>query len=130
MVEQPSPPRDEKQPEIRRGRVDSVNLYEVKEEELEVLEKGSHGSVQLNFAIFLLSTAFTSIAALLTSEFKGQTTKTIFIVCAIVGIVLGVYFVIVSMRSRKTIGDMVSKIKDRITHEPISAQDGTELRPK
>ena len=40
---------------VRRGRVDSVDLYEVKENELELLEKGSPASLQLNFSIFLLT---------------------------------------------------------------------------
>ncbi len=38
MVDPNSPYSDEK-PLVRRGRVDAVNLYEVKEHELELLEK-------------------------------------------------------------------------------------------
>ena len=36
--------KDEK-PLIRRGRVDSLNIYEVKEHELELLEKGAAGTL-------------------------------------------------------------------------------------
>ena len=55
---------------IRRGRVDSLNIYEVKEHELELLEKGSAGTLQFNFAIFLFSIALTCIIALATADFK------------------------------------------------------------
>ena len=58
MVDPSSPHRDEKLL-VRRGRVDAVNLYEVKEHELELLEKGAAGTLQLNFAIFLFSIAST-----------------------------------------------------------------------
>ena len=55
MVNHKSPVSDEKHLVVRRGRVDSVDLYEVKENELELLEKGAPATLQLNFAIFLYS---------------------------------------------------------------------------
>ena len=39
MDVQPPPPSDEMQPQIKIGRVESINLYQVKENELETLEK-------------------------------------------------------------------------------------------
>ena len=71
MVDANSPHDDEKLL-VRRGRVGSVDLYEVKEHELELLEKGSTATLQFNFAIFLFSTAITCIVALVTSNFKWQ----------------------------------------------------------
>ena len=49
---------------VRRGRVESVDLYEIKDTELDTLEKGTPADLQLNFAIFLLSLAFSAIASL------------------------------------------------------------------
>ena len=55
---------------VRRGRVDSVDLYEVKKNELELLEKGAPESLQLNFSIFLFSIAFSAIITLTTATAK------------------------------------------------------------
>lgn len=74
----PDPPHSDEKLPVRRGRVASVNLYEVKEHELELLEKGAGGSLQFNFAIFLFSIALTCIAALATADFKWELAKTIF----------------------------------------------------
>ena len=41
---------DPSQPRIRRGRVDSVDLYEIKESELDLIEKGPPSEIQLVFA--------------------------------------------------------------------------------
>jgi hypothetical protein len=109
-------------PFVRRGRVDSVNLYEVKENELDILEKGSPTSIYLNFAIFLLSIAFSSIAALCTTTtFKYAIVQTIFVVVAVVGILIGVLLILLWNRGRKNISDVIKTIRDRIPSEPLSA---------
>ena len=99
MVNPNSFKNSEKLP-VRRGRVASIDLYEVKEHELELLEKGPAGTLQFNFAIFLLSTAITCIIALLTSDFKWQTARTIFILASIVGILQGSYLIISWWRAK------------------------------
>ena len=71
---------------IRRGRVDSVDLYEIKDSELDVLEKGSPADLQLNFAIFLLSIAASTITSLYTATFASATVQNVFTLVSIVGI--------------------------------------------
>ena len=44
MEVQPSSPSGEMQPQIKIGRVESINLYQVKESELETLETGGIGA--------------------------------------------------------------------------------------
>ena len=94
MVDSNSPYRDEK-PLIRRGRVDSLNIYEVKEHELELLEKGQVGTLLLNLGIFLFSIAFTCIAALATADFRSPIAETIFIFIIVVGILGGLCLIVV-----------------------------------
>ena len=51
----PNSPHSDRKPLIRRGKVEFVNLYEVKEHELELLEKGSgrNTAIELsNFSVF------------------------------------------------------------------------------
>lgn len=122
MVQHDSPSNDEKSIPVRRGRVDSVNLYEVKEEELELLEKGSPATLQLNFAIFLFSIAFACIIALATSNFKWQIVKSIFTFVSIIGILQGMYLIISWWRTRTSIAKVVSTIRDRINGNSIAGQ--------
>ena len=40
---------------IKRGKVDSLSLYEVTDSELQVLEEGGQDNLFLNFAVFLFT---------------------------------------------------------------------------
>jgi hypothetical protein len=81
--------------------VESVDLYEIKEQELDLFEKGSPADLQLNFAIFLLSLAFSAIVALSTADFtKRPTVQTGYIVVSVVGILGGLYLLIAWYRNR------------------------------
>lgn len=66
----PNSPYSDERLLIRQGRIDTLNIYEVKEHELELLEKGATGTLQFNFAIFLFSIALTCIASLATADFR------------------------------------------------------------
>lgn len=100
---------------IRRGRVDSVDLYEIKDGELETLEQGSPASLQLNFAIFLLSIAFGAICSLVTvTSFRSPVIETVFIVVAVVGTAMGAYLILAWRRNRTTVKALCAKIRGRI----------------
>ena len=116
-------PTTDVNPVIRRGRVDSVNLYEVKENELEILEKGSTATLQFSFAIFLFSIAFACIVALLTCDFKWETARFIFIVVSIVGVIVGIAMLISSLRSKQSIKNVISTIRSRIDEDPAQWKD-------
>ena len=53
---------------VRRGRVDSIDLYEVTEDELQELERGGEASNYLNFALALSSIAVSFSIALGTTN--------------------------------------------------------------
>ncbi len=99
---------------VRRGRVASVDLYEVKEHELELLEKGAAGTLQFNFAIFLFSIALTCIAALATADFKWDFAKTIFTIITVIGPMFGGYLMLSWWRTRASLKEVVSVIRSRI----------------
>lgn len=109
----------EKTLKVRRGRVDSVDLYEVKENELDLLENGESISLQLNFAIFLLSLAFSGILTLGTATFKLQILQTIFLFVTIVGSIVGLYLLLMWRKGRKSIKAVIKTIKDRIQQDII-----------
>ena len=129
MARQFSPLDDEKQPIIRWGMPDSVDIYVVKEGELDVLEKGSAANIDLSFAIFLFSSVFTSIAALVTSGFKSEKVELIFIIVSIGAVIAGSYLTFRWWRSRESIKEVAEKIRDRIDRDTSPAPEDPEFQP-
>ena len=121
---------------IRRGLVESVDLYEIKDSELDTLEKGGSAGLQLNFAIFLLSMAFSAITSLFTATFSNGSIKTTFIVVAVVGILLGAYLMIAWSRSRSTVKQLCKTIRLRISlaetraNAPSEAEEAGAAMPE
>lgn len=105
---------------VRMGRIETLNFYEITEGELELLAKGSSGNLDLNFAIFLFSTAIATITALVTATFPSPTIRTIFILVSIVGVVLGAFFIISSKQKRQPLKDLSEKISKRIPRDDIT----------
>lgn len=107
---------------VRRGRVDSVDLYEVKENELELLEKGSPANLQLNFSIFLLSIAFSAVLTLTTATVKTPIWGTVYVVVAVVGFLLGIYLLLIWWKTYTSIKKIVGVIRARIPPEALKEQ--------
>jgi hypothetical protein len=105
---------------IRRGRVESVDLYEIKDSELDLLEKGSPAELQLNFSIFLFSTAFAAISSLATANFENTKVESIFTMVSVVGVLGGIYLALSWWKTRITIKELCQKIRERIPPELIS----------
>lgn len=117
LTMQPPPPEDlngGKPLVVRRGRVGSVELYEIKDSELETLAGGSPATLELTFGVALVSIAFTSLGTIVSTTFKNDTLKSIFILVTIIGFVLGIYFLLVWYRSKSSINVLVQTIKDRM----------------
>ncbi len=102
---------------VRRGRVVSVDLYEIKDSELEILEKGSPADLQLNFAIFLLSSVFTAIVALCTATFTNENVKIAFIGVAVVGSMFGLYLMLSWWKGRGSSKAVCKAIRQRMQPE-------------
>ena len=115
----PQDPEENKPLRVRRGRVESVDLYEIKDSELEIFQRGSPADLQLNFAVFLLSLAFSAIVALATASFKYDNVHTTFIVVAVVGILLGVYLLISWWRNRTSLQTLCGRVRERIKEADI-----------
>jgi hypothetical protein len=112
---------------VRRGRVASVDLYEIKDSELDLLEGGSPATLQLNFAIFVLSLAFSAVCALCTATFSNKTVETIFLVVAIGGVLFGAYLLLCWWRSRVSIKAVCRKIRERIPPDVVLAPKSTAV---
>jgi len=102
---------------VRRGRVESVDLYEIKDNELDQLEQGTPAGLQLNFSIFLLSIAFGAISSLFTATFSNKTIETIYIVISVVGVLAGIYLLIAWRRTKSPVRELCRRIRERIPPE-------------
>jgi hypothetical protein len=126
MATNPQHVDDSKPLRVRRGRVESVDLYEIKDTELDILEKGTPADLQFNFAIFLLSLAFSAIGALATATFAVKAIETTFIIIAVVGILLGVYLMIAWWSAKSEVKALCKRIRHRIPPEIITADEEEE----
>lgn len=128
MAELPRDSTDQNSVRIRRGRVGSVDLYEVKDSELDILEKGSPADIQLNFSIFLLSVAISGVFSLATSTFANPRIETTFIVVTVVGFILGIYLMISWMRNRTSLRSLCKSIRERIPPD-VAKVAGDDIPP-
>lgn len=106
---------DEKGPKIRRGKVDSLTIYEVTESELEVVERGSPSSTYLNIGIALVTLALSFLTTLLTVDLKEkQQLYTLFTLLTIVGLIVGFILLILWWRTKNDVDDVLKDIRSRV----------------
>lgn len=101
------------EPKIRRGKVDSLTLYEITDDELNILERGSPSSTYLNFSIFFISVGLSFLTSLLTAD---VTDRIFSVFCIVTGIGFSIGFVLFTIWWR-TAGDLdgvCKKIRERI----------------
>lgn len=98
---------------VNKYKVEYVNIYEVKESELDELERGSQADLFLEFAIFCLSVAISLLASLLTAEFKSAVAQTTFVCVVTIGFIAGAVLLLLWRRCRKVRINIISNIKRR-----------------
>lgn len=112
------PLAEETGPKIRRGKVDSLDIYEVTEGELEIIERGSPNSTYLNFAIFLLSIAVSFLVTLLTVPELQMEAKSalfvVFVVVTVIGFVVGLVLLALWLRTKNDVDVVLKKIRERV----------------
>ncbi len=105
--------------------MESVDLYEIKDSELELFHKGSPADLQLNFAIFALSMAFSAVLALYTATFTNNTVHTAVIVVAVVGALFGSYLLISWWRNRTSLSGVCDVIRQRIKEPDLIIKESS-----
>lgn len=104
---------------VKRGKVDSIKIYEVSESELITIEAGAPSSLYLNFTTFFGGVFVSFITVLLTVKFDLDIKKElivfiVFLLCDIVTGFLTVIMVIIWMVKRKDLSNIIKRIKERI----------------
>lgn len=106
---------DEKGPVIKKGKVDSLTIYEVTESELETIERGSPNSTYFNIGIALISTAISFFVTLLTVDLSHRPRLFIvFTLITIVGGLLGSILLVLWWRTKNDVDIVLKKIRDRM----------------
>lgn len=111
---------------IRWGKVDSLSLYEVTEDELETLSTGGPASLLLNFGLSLLSIALSFLVTLLSTEIKSERTFMVFVLVSIVGFVGAAILLLMWNRNRQSISTIVQRIRRRMPTEMPNDEDAQQ----
>lgn len=108
-------PRGDGRINVRLGRIASVDVYMVKEGELEKIESGLKGAEhELTYANILITAGITCIAALAAGEFKWDIVRLGFLSVAIFGTAIGIYFLRRWRKHKSSTSEVVDTIRERI----------------
>lgn len=110
--------KDGEKVRIKRARYDSLELFDVSENELTIIERGSPSSTYLNFAIFLLSIAISFLTTLLTVNLSENLILfTIFTVICVLGFMVGIFLTIIWYKNKNEFDEVIQKIRKRMKEE-------------
>lgn len=100
---------------IKRGRIDSFLVYEVKDSELDNIESEIRDApLHLTYSTTLLSASLTGIGTIATANFKWQLAELVFVGMVIVGLVGGSYFLFRWKRTQRKGVEVLGTIRNRI----------------
>lgn len=124
-------PQTESYP-VKRGKFDSLTIYEVTEQELTIIERGSSNSLFLNFALPLLSVSLSFFVSIFTIDWFPEDQEgnliafIVFLVIAIITLLAGVICLILWFRSTDDFKATIKTIKLRLKEEKIIPPDDHE----
>ena len=100
----------------RRARVESIDLFDVKKEELDLIEAGlSNTPTTLAFATFSASIAIACLIAMVTTEkYRWPMMESVFSGVGFTGLVLSAFLAILWYRGRSSQKKLISGIRMRM----------------
>lgn len=119
---------------VKRGKFDSLTIYDVTKQELQIIESGSTNSLFLNFAIFLISVSASFFVSIFTVDwFPKQegvephlVSFIVFLIVAILTLLVGIICIVVWFRSHDSFKDTIKTIKERLKEEKVLDSDDDE----
>lgn len=124
------PTQNEQYIRVRRGDVDSICLYSVTEDELEILEKGSPGSLYLNFSLSLISIATSFLASLFLTNISSQRIYIVFVIITVIGYIIGFFLLLLWYKEHRSSTSVAKRIRERLKADvsPVRS-DGDSIKP-
>lgn len=98
---------------VRRFPVGSLDVYEVTEDELNLIEKYNKNDYDFNCSVFCFSFVLGSISNLLLSDFKSDFSANVFICLLIIMLLAGLYTGGRWFNNRKQKQGIIHKIRSR-----------------
>ena len=102
---------------VKRGKLSEIYTYEVTDDELETLAKGTPASIHLTFALPLLTVAGSALATLITVPMKSERVFNVFLCTMFVGGIMGLLLLCLWWRTRSPVKDVIERIKKRMPDE-------------
>lgn len=112
---------------IKRGKLDSLTIFEVSERELDTIEKGSNDSIFLNFGIFFLSISISFFVVIFTVDFfyadrDDLLVKFIVFLCVAILTLIGSIICLVAWwRNKDDFKQTIKEIKERMKQEKVDS---------
>ena len=122
-------PNDSKPIRVRLAPVGSIDIYQVKDSELEILEKGGPAATHLNFAVFAFSLAFSALGTLLTANFESDIAETFYVVAVVGGLLMGAYCLVQWKQSSTSVRTVVEGIRSRMNQDTVDSQSVPPAQP-
>lgn len=99
---------------VTRGKVDSIVLYEVTEDELQTLEHGPANATYFNFAIALIPLGVSLFVTIFTVTITSVATLAIFFSTGLICLLAGVILLIVWYRTEDSAKGLIRRIRERV----------------
>lgn len=113
---------------IIKGRVDSINIYEVTESELESLESATPTGIFFDIGLICLTIAISFTISLSTTTISDDRTFNTFLIITVIGYLGFLAFTVFWILTRKSIKEVTTKIRNRIdpNKNTLNKIDSTE----
>lgn len=99
---------------VQRGRVDSITIYEVTENELTTLESGTPTGYLFDSFLALLAIGISFIVTVTTTEIKSDRLHAFYSMLILVSLVGAIICFVLWLRCRKSILLTIEQIKNRV----------------
>ena len=101
-------------PVVRRAPLGDLNVWEIYEHELDSLEKGSPGSILLNFSLTLMPVSLSLFLTLITVDVPSVKTFTVYVCLAAIFFVIGLICLVLWYRNHISAKTLVRQIRNRM----------------
>ncbi len=112
---------------VRRGPVDSLDVYEITEEELTALSSGGTPGLFLNMCLFLGSSAISFLIALVTTKIDSTRAFCVFVIIDVVSWIGSALFLILWLFTRRNTKQVVKRIKNRMPSEEAIDRNSEDI---
>jgi hypothetical protein len=113
---------------VKLAPADELKAYVVFEHQLDLLAQGSPASLMLNFALFFLGVAATSLGTLATAPPAQDRTFYAFLIICLITFIAGIVLSALWYSMYKSVTSLVVEIKAQMPANPPVSQDRSEAQ--